>query len=129
MHLLEQLLQKPEKKIQNTLIEKTVIDYFKYSLNIEVYGEFPENPPETFLIVEKTGSRREEMIDFATIAIQSYAKSLYLAAELNLQVKSVMEDIVDLPSVSAADLNSDYNFTDLSMKRYRYQAVYEITHY
>ena len=111
------------------MIEKTVMDYLKDSLNIEVYGEFPENPPETFLVVEKTGGRREEMIDFATIAIQSYAKSLYSAAELNLQVKAAMEDVVDLPTVCAADLNGDYNFTDLSMKRYRYQAVYEITHY
>lgn len=111
------------------MIEKAVIDYLKDSLNIEVYAEFPRDPPETFLIVEKTGSRREELIDFATIAIQAYAKSLYSAAELNLQVKVAMESIVNLPSVTSADLNGDYNFTDLSMKRYRYQAVYEITHY
>lgn len=111
------------------MIEKIVIDYLKDSLEIEVYGEFPENPPGSFLIAEKTGGRREEMIDFATIAIQSYAPTLYSAAELNLRVKAAMEDIVDLPSVNEAELNSDYNFTDLSMKRYRYQAVYEITHY
>lgn len=111
------------------MIEKIVIDYLKDSLELEVYAEFPEEPPETFLIVEKTGSRREEKIDYATLAIQSYAKSLHSAAELNEQVKKRMEDIADLPAVNAADLNSDYNFTDLSMKRYRYQAIFEIIYY
>lgn len=111
------------------MIEMIVIDYLKNSLEMDVFGEFPENPPSSFLIVEKTGSREDGMIDFATIAIQSYASSLYSAAELNLRVKAAMKDIINLPSVNAADLNSDYNFTDLSMRRYRYQAVYEITHY
>ena len=111
------------------MIEMTVIEFLKDSLEMEVYGEFPENPPSYFLVVEKTGSSDDEMIDFATIAIQSYAPTLYEAAELNLRVKNAMKNIVELPSVNEADLNSDYNFTDLSMKKYRYQAVYEITHY
>ena len=111
------------------MIEMIMIDYLKNSLEMDVFGEFPEDPPSSFLIVEKTGSRKNEMIDFATIAIQSYAPSLYGAAELNSRVKAAMENIVELPSVNAADLNSDYNFTDLSMKRHRYQAIYEITHY
>ena len=111
------------------MIEKIVMDYLKDSLEMDVFGEFPENPPSSFLVLEKTGSRKDGMIDFSTIAIQSYAPTLYMAAELNLRVKAVMEDIMDLPSINEAELNGDYNFTDLEMKRYRYQAVYEITHY
>lgn len=111
------------------IIEKTVIDYLKDSLEMEVYGEFPEDPPSSFLVVEKTGSRREEMINFGTVAVQSYAESLYKASELNERVKEAMDNMVILPSVNEVELNGDYNFTDLSMKRYRYQAVYEITHY
>lgn len=111
------------------MIEKIVIDYLEESLGIPVYAEYPENAEALFCVVEKTGSRRDEMIDFSTIAIQSYAPTLYMAAELNLRVKAVMEDIMDLPSINEAELNGDYNFTDLEMKRYRYQAIYEITHY
>ena len=111
------------------IIEKTVIDYLKDSLDIEVFAEFPENPPEEFLLVEKTGSRREEMLDFGTIAVQSYAKSLYLASALNERVKEAMYDMDILPSINSVELNGDANFTDLSMKRYRYQAVFEIVYY
>ena len=37
-----------------------------------------------------------------------------------------MEDIVELDSISQAELNTDYNFTDTQTKRYRYQAVYDL---
>lgn len=111
------------------IIEKTVIEYLKTSLNIDVYAEFPENPPEEFLVVEKTGSSREEMLDFGTIAVQSYSKSLYLASNLNEKAKESMYNMVALPCVNSVKLSGDSNFTDLSMKRYRYQAVFEIVYY
>lgn len=63
------------------------------------------------------------------IAIQSYADSMYEAAELNERVKTVMADAVALDDITKVDLNSDYNYTDTANKRYRYQAVFDITHY
>ena len=53
-------------------------------------------------------------------------ETLLQAAELNEQVKDAMEDIVELDSISQAELNTDYNFTDTQTKRYRYQAVYDL---
>ncbi|MEI3522519.1 MAG: hypothetical protein V8Q40_16600 [Anaerosacchariphilus sp.] len=41
-------------------------------------------------------------------------------------MKDAMEDIVELDSISQAELNTDYNFTDTQTKRYRYQAVYDL---
>ncbi|MCD8207829.1 MAG: hypothetical protein LUD72_07820, partial [Bacteroidales bacterium] len=79
--------------------------------------------------IEKTGSGRENHINSSTFAVQSYATSMYNAAELNEQVKGLLDDLINLPEVTASRLNSDYNFTDTSSKRYRYQAVYDITHY
>lgn len=54
---------------------------------------------------------------------------MYLAAELNEKVKSAMDEIVELDEVTRCELNSDYNYTDTSRKKYRYQAVFDITHY
>jgi hypothetical protein len=51
------------------------------------------------------------------------------AISLNDQVKAAMENIVELDEVCACRLNSDYNFTDSTSKQYRYQAVFQVTHY
>ena len=78
--------------------------------------------------ISKTVGSRLNFIDSATVAVQSYAPTLYEAAALNDIVKRAMFDIIALPSVSACRLNSDYNFTDTSTKKYRYQAVFDLTY-
>ena len=40
-----------------------------------------------------------------------------------------MERLREHPQISRVQLNSDYNFTDTAQKRYRYQAVYDLTFY
>ena len=65
----------------------------------------------------------------ATIALQSLADSLYNAAVLNEQVKEAAADMIELDKICRVSLNSDYNFTDIQTKQYRYQAVYDITYY
>jgi hypothetical protein len=62
-------------------------------------------------------------------AIQSISDSLLGAATLNEAVKLAMDSAASLAEVCSANLNSDYNFTDTSTKQYRYQAIYDITHY
>ena len=111
------------------MIETKVIDYLKKELEIEVFGEIPEKPPKRFLVVEKTGGGEEEMLEHAMIAVQSYEESLYLACVLNRRVKIAMKHMNELPDINSIKLNGDTNFTDLSMKRYRYQAVFEIVYY
>ena len=110
------------------MIEKIVLDYLNDALNVPVYMEMPENKPDRFVLIEKTGSSRENHIDFATITIQSYAESLYYAGALDEDVKQAMDDIIALDTVSRAELNSDYNFTDTETKKYRYQAVYDLVY-
>lgn len=111
------------------MIEKIVRDFLSQKLTVPVRMEVPSDPPESFVVLEKTGSGRSNRISTATIAAQSYAKSMLDAAELNEQVKAAMDDLIDLDEVCRSQLNSDYNFTDTASKRYRYQAVYDITHY
>lgn len=111
------------------MIEKIVLDYLNGALDVPVFMEVPAAPPLRFVVLEKTGSSSENHIHRATIAVQSYGESLYEAARLNASVKAAMADLVVHDSICRAALNSDYNFTDTAQKRYRYQAVFDITHY
>lgn len=108
------------------LIEKIILDHLGGRLLVPVYTEMPANPPSKFVLIEKTGSRRSNLIDHATIAIQSYGNTLLESANLNEAVKASMYEIVEESNVSSCELNSDYNFTDTTLKRYRYQAVFDV---
>ncbi len=111
------------------MIEKTILDYLSDVLSVPVYLEVPEEPSDSFVLLEKTGSSRTNWVCAATMALQSYGPSLYDAAVLNETVKVAMDGAITLDVICAARLNSDYNFTDTATKRYRYQAVYDVTYY
>lgn len=111
------------------MIEKIVLDYLRSVLDVPVEMETPADASGKYVLLEKTGSSEEDFICSATIAIQSYADSLYEAARLNEEVKDKMSRIDRLDEVSGAGLNTDYNFTDTRKKKYRYQAVYDLFYY
>lgn len=111
------------------MIEKIVLNHLMEKMTVPVYMEEPEEPPEAYIIIEKTGSGGKDQLKTATLAIQSYGKSMEQAAQLNEDMKEAMEDIENQNPVSRAQLNSDYNFTDTNTKRYRYQAVYDFIFY
>lgn len=111
------------------MIELIVKDWLAKKLAVSVCTEVPEGPPASFVVVEKTGSRRKDHIDSATLAVKSYADTQYKAALLNEEVKAAMDSLPEHPAVSAARLNSDYPFNDTTTKRRRYQAVYDITYH
>lgn len=110
------------------MIEEIIIRYLSKIFD-HVYMEVPEEPPEEYILVEKTGSYCQNFINNAVIAVQSYSSSLYKASLLNESVKKAMDDMVVMDNISKSKLNSDYNFTDTSKKKYRYQAVYEICYF
>ena len=110
------------------MIETIVKDYLKNKLSVPVRMEVPVDPPAKFVVLEKTGSSRTDTLNNATIAAQSYAGSLADAAALNVEVKAAIDNMIELDEISACRLNSDYNFTDTSMEKYRYQCVYVITY-
>ena len=111
------------------MIEKTILDYLGEHLTVPVYMEEPINKPASYVLIERTGSSESDLIESTTLALQSYGASLYDAAVLNMAVKARIKQAVELPSVSAVYINSDYNFTDTETKRYRYQCVAVVTHY
>lgn len=110
------------------MIELIVLNHLTEALDVPVSMEVPEKPTERFVVVEKVGSGMSDHINTAMLAIQSYAQTLYEAALLNEQVKQAMEAIISLDAISRCALNSDYNYTDTASKRYRYQAVFDLTY-
>lgn len=113
------------------LIEQVVIEYLKNALETDaVYAEEPDENITEYVVVEKTGSGRENYINNSTVAIQSYSSTLYNTIVLNDRVKAAMDEMwLNSPYVTDSTLNSDYNFSDSKRRRYRYQAVYDLTHY
>lgn len=115
------------------MIELTVLNYLKNALDVPVSMEKPTSNIEEYVVIEKTGADRENYIDSAVLAIQSYSDTLYNAAELNEKVKEAMlgdgvttYGIIASTDISKCSLNSDYNFTDQQIKSYRYQAVFDL---
>ena len=109
-------------------IEKIVLDYLNAALNVPVYLEKPEDQPNRYVLMEKIGGSNKNFINTATLTLQSYAESLFLASSLNEEVKEAMNNIISLDCIGKAKLNSDYNYTDKTKKKYRYQAVYDLTY-
>lgn len=110
------------------MIEIVLLNYLREVLSVDVFMEIPPNPPGSYVRIEKTGSAEEEYIETATFALQSYADSMYEAALLNREVINKMRKMIALDEVFKVQLNSDYNFTDPSTKKYRYQCIFDITY-
>ena len=113
------------------MIEVTLYDFLKTKItDIPIYFEVPKVMPEQFYVLEKTGSNLDEHLWHSTFAVKSYSSSLYGAASLSEDVRdTILEEFVLEDSVAKVSLNSEYNFTDTSEKKYRYQAVFDIIHY
>lgn len=116
------------------MIEDKVLDFLSAKMSVPVYMEIPKNPPVRMIVLEKTGGGLDsKVINTSVIAAQSYGKSLYDAAQLNNELKAAVFDGIDglisLDDVLRVELNSDYNFTDTTTKKYRYQMIFVVTHY
>ena len=82
-----------------------------------------------YVLVDQTGSSTRNHITTTTVAVQSYGETLLKAMELNELVKAAMDSFAGQNDVASVKLETDYNFTNTATKQYRWQAVYQITHY
>jgi hypothetical protein len=114
------------------LIETTIISYLNSYAGITcpAYGDTPKKDlPESYILVQKSGSSCRDHVHSAMIVIQSIsASSKASAAALNEIVVGAMAGLITLDDVFSCRLNSDYDFTDVATKRYRYQAVFNVTY-
>lgn len=110
------------------MIAKTLLDYLSSVLDVPVVMEAPEQVTD-YVLIDQTGSSRMNHITTTTLALQSYGATLYEAMLLNKEVEEAMDGFAELGEVTRVELNTDYNFTNTATKQYRWQAVYQITHY
>lgn len=109
--------------------EEIVIQYLDETLDVPVSGMVPSPMPASFITVEKTGSNEQNFITLAKLAVQSWANSQRDAMMLNEAVKTAMRGLTALTAVSACRCTTDYNFTDTTTNRCRYQALFEVVYY
>lgn len=110
------------------IIEVYLIEYLSKELGVNVYGQEEDAEDGSYVVIDKLGSYVENFTRHATIALKSYGTTLLESAELNERVKNAMDDVIKKPEISCSKLNSDYNFTDTTTKKYRYQAVYDLVY-
>lgn len=111
------------------MFELEIKQFLEDELGLKVLFEMPQENTKQFILLEKLGSSKKDYLKSSTYAFKSYAETMFKAAELNEKCKSAVEKMIELNSVTGIHLNSDYPFTDVATKRYRYQAVYDINHY
>lgn len=111
------------------MIEKIVINYLGGKLSSPVYAGEPSRKEGSYITVEKTGTQRYLYAERSTLSVVSWADSILEAAKLNEEAK---EQMLLLPeneeTVAECELSSDAFFSDTMLKKYGYQAFYEIDH-
>lgn len=113
------------------IIEEYVRNFLNERMSVPVLLQIPKKDiPSSFYLIEKTGGLMTNHIKRSTLTIQSYGESLYDASVLNEKLKFAMEyHAIELSEIVSIELDGDYNFTDTTSKKYRYQAVFDIVHY
>ncbi|MDO5016539.1 MAG: hypothetical protein Q4E09_05990 [Eubacteriales bacterium] len=111
------------------VIERIIYEHLSKIMMVPVFTEEPQEKPNEYVLFEKVGGNERDYLRSATFTFQSFSTSLFGASCLNEITKDAVKGLVKCPEIAGVKLNSDYNFTDLDMKRYRYQAIFDITHY
>ena len=111
------------------MIEKILLDFLTSRLEVPVYCAAPHPKPARFVLIQRTGGGRRGLLKTATVAVQSWAESLYQAELLGANVLAAMDELVQWPQIAACRLDADYPFPYPEEKRHRVQAVYNITYY
>ena len=99
------------------MIEEIILNYLR------------KNAFPCYMSMPETGDSHDEGVYTATLAVQSYGRSDFSAAQLSYFVVQAMQSADTLPEIVSCDLVTEYNFPDTTRKRPRYQAVFSVTHY
>ena len=110
------------------LIEPVVLNYLNENMNIPVETEIPKSLPEKFVVFTIVERGRKNFINHVTIEFHSYAKRKLDAAEIDEQVRMLMEDIIVLPEVAASRLSGGNDINDPEIDRYRYRCYFNLTY-
>lgn len=112
------------------MIETEIKNFIENNLPYHAYMEIPRETPDAFFIIEKLGGTRDEQIDAAVVAVQTYAPTMYKAAEISgTLINAMLNEFIAVPDITSVRLNSSYNYPDQRIEKYRYQSLFEIYYY
>lgn len=111
------------------MIQETIIRHIEEKTGIKTAGELYKGAPAEIVIVTLVGADRENLIDTVQVRMDCYGESTAQAARNNLKVMQAMDSLPELETVSASDRMTYYPVADTTTKRYRWQSIYNVTHY
>ena len=88
----------------------------------------PEDAPDSFVTVERTGGYVEDMLDHPTIAVQCWAGSDADAEDMALELRNRL--LTEQPPLGVASIRIEsgpYRFYDETTRSPRYQLVLDVT--
>lgn len=108
--------------------EQSVLDYLNGDvdltrLGVSAHAQVPEDRPDAFITVERTGGMSDRFLDRATLAVQVWAPTRARTLALTEDVRRKLWDIWRRPEVASIDIPSMYHFPDPDSQQERYQLV------
>ena len=109
-------------------VEEIVVAWLGTVSDYEVSGDMPEQRPEKFILVDRTGGPRESMVlDQAEILIEVYNKTSRLEASNEAQkIADAITQLLDQEPITRARVNSLVNLNDIIGSYNRYQIYCDI---
>lgn len=106
-------------------IEAYLISKINEDTEYTAYDDVPENRPDVFVTIERTGGARESVAtEEPMVAIQSWNTSRFNASEMAYKIdKYIHEMVLGDERIASVSRSSLYNFTDTSGQP-RYQGIY-----
>ncbi len=111
------------------MIEKTIRDYLVTNIGTNnVFYETPKAFDGECLVIQIVDRSYENLIDYVTAAIYSYADRKKDAAVLDEKVRKAMRDFNAEFDISSCKLSGGNDAPDTTLKKYRYRSYYNITY-
>ena len=104
-------------------IEAALVAFLDRELAEDVSADVPEERPERFVTIERTGGPRDTFRDLPSVAAQAWAENRYQASELCIRLADAIERFAFEPGIARVEVGSSYNFPDPDSKQSRYQVT------
>ena len=105
-------------------IEAALIAWLPDKTGIPWHGDVPEDRPEQFGTVERTGGGISDVvIDSPTVALQLWGKSRSDAKNLAYKARDALPAFAYEPGVRKVEVETLYNFPDEKGNQARYQII------
>lgn len=108
------------------LIEKTIRDYLLEKIkNVPIEVQEPTGESK-YIVFEVIDRGKEDHINAVTVEFYSYGKSKLEAAALDEELRTAMENIVELDSIFSSKLGGGRDDYNEELKKYRYRSYFNI---